>query len=147
MAVHLSPNTLIYLVETKGDLPNKINESDEKDFLSHVKFQNHFKICGLNSEKVNNMFAIITEKVEEIRNFNQSQRLDKNSTYKSPTKRQTNGPIQDVRYSDKKEKIVLMEGSYVKKLSVVESKRTMSDSTQRLQQKNIGDDDVKGENF
>lgn len=138
---------MIYLVETKADLPNKINENDEKDFTSHIKFQNHFKISGQKRDQVLNIFATITEKVEGIRSLNLSQRLDKTSTYyKSPEKKATNGPIQDVRYSDKKEKIVLMEGSYVKKLSVVESKRTASDS-QRLQQKHLGDDDLKGENF
>lgn len=149
-SVYFSPNTLFYLVETKGDLQNKINEHDLKDLTSGIKFENHFKICGLKRDAVTQTFTKIVETIESLRTFNSSQTLGRNGTkmnYSSPQKKKTDAPVQETRYSDKKEKIVIMEGSYVKHFGVSEKSKTPGEASVKLQPKNHVDDQAYPEEF
>ena len=141
ISVYFTPNTLIYLVETKRDLNNVINEQHVQDFSRHVKNVHHFQISCLNKDHVLNMFGKILERVDDVRDINRSQALGRSpmkESSASPERRSTT--IRDVKYSDKKEKVVLMEGSYVKRLTVVDESVPGVERSTRLAQKNIQED-------
>ena len=149
-SVYFTPNTLFYLVETKADLQNNVNEHDFRDLTMGVKFENHFKICGLKKDIVLHTFTSIVERIQSLRNFNSSQTLGRNSTkmsYSSPEKKKTEGPVQETKYSDKKEKIVIMEGSYVKRFGVSEKTKSPGESSVKLQPKHTVDDQAFAEEF
>ena len=144
ISMYLTSNTLIYLVETKRDLNNVVNDQQVQEFSHHVRNAQHFKISCLNKDHVLNMFGKILERVEEVRDVNKSQTLGRvgspmKESSASPERRSTT--IRDVRYSDKKEKVILMEGSYVKRLTVVdETIPVVERSSKLLAPKNIQED-------
>lgn len=146
-SVYFTPNTLFYLVETKADLQNKVNEHDFKDLTTGIRFENHFKICGLKKDIVLQTFASIVDRIESLRDFNTSQTLGRNGTlnYSSPQKKKTEGPVKETKYSDKKEKITIEEGSYVKKFGVSEKGKTPGESSVKLQPKQHADDQPTAE--
>jgi GTPase SAR1 family protein len=147
ISVYLTPNTTIYLVKTKNDLASSYSDSNPSDLKIH--FTDIFQISGLRKDDIVQMFGRIIERVEDPNFWTKSQTIGKTEkTYvtesqmkesyaspekKSPTKR-------EVRYSDKKEKIVLMEGSYVKRLTVVDESKPGMERSVRLAQKNLNDD-------
>jgi len=141
ISMYFTPNTLIYLVETKRDLNSTVNEQQVQEFSNFVRNVQHFQISCLNKDHVLNMFGKILERINEVRDVNRSQTLVR-STMKessaSPERRSTT--IRDVRYSDKKEKVILMEGSYVKRLTVVDESVPGVERSSRLAQKNIQED-------
>lgn len=143
ISMYFTPNTLIYLVETKKDLNNTINDHQVQEFSHFVRNVQHFKISCLNKDHVLNMFGKILERIEEVRDVNRSQALGRvgvsmKESSASPERRSTT--IRDVRYSDKKEKVILMEGSYVKRLTVVDESVPGIERSLKLAQKNIQED-------
>jgi len=166
ISVYLTPNTIPFLVETQTDLGN-VNSQNSFTGLK-ANFAETFKVNGLRKESVINMFTTIVSKIEELQIWTQNTVIQKNvitsttfekptatpqkeiitssptkptsmkDSYISPEKRST--VARDVRYSDKKEKIVLMEGSYVKRLTVVDESKGASDRKAKLTQKILEDE-------
>jgi len=140
ISMYLTSNTLIYLVETKRDLNNAISDQQIQEFSNSFRNVQHFRVSGLNKDHVLNMFGQILERVEEVRDVNRSQRIGTTMKESSASPERRSSTIRDVRYSDKKEKVVLMEGSYVKRLTVVDESVPGIERSVKLGQKNIQED-------
>ena len=54
-------------------MTKKINLHDLEAFTTHIKFENQFKLTSSNKDRVIAMFTEIVEKIENTKNFNESQ--------------------------------------------------------------------------
>ena len=148
--LNLTANAMLYLVETKGDLPRRVGDSELKDFKATIKFNEHFRINALNKNDCLRVFTSIVDQADSLRVLNKSQLFDKNVTnsrsYISPEKRTSAGQSQ-IRYSDSKEKIILMEGSYSKKMTVVDESKAGVERSVRIESKTILDKEPELEDF
>jgi len=150
ISVYLTPNTTLYLVKTKTDLANNYSDSTFSDLKIH--FTDIFQISCLRKEDIVQMFGRIIERVEDPNYWTKSQTIGKTEkthplvesnpnmkdSYASPEKKSPTK--REVRYSDKKEKIILMEGSYVKRLTVVDESKPGMERSVRLAPKSINED-------
>jgi len=147
ISVYLTPNTSLYLVRTKSDVAPNYAFSPTSELKIH--FADTFEVSGFNKLGVVDMFGRIIERIEDPNSWNKSRIVSKPSTVtdlkessftspdkKSPTKK-------EVRYSDAKERIVLMEGSYVKRLGVVDESRPGAERSTRLVQKALNEENFE----
>jgi GTPase SAR1 family protein len=131
-SVYFSPNTLIFLVETKTDLPNVIDQTERSEFLNHFRYERVYGVCAMKKDDVVEMFLSIIDKIESNREHQVQQKNVIKETFQSPEKKKSDA--RDIRYSDKKERIVLMEGSYTKKFTITEN----ATASNRLSPKKVG---------
>jgi len=138
-------------VKTKTDLANNYSDLTTSDLKIH--FAETFQISCLKKEEVVQMFGKIVEIVQDPNYWTKSQVIGKTNvevehnvatdmkeSYSSPEKKSSTK--KEIRYSDKKEKIILMEGSYVKRLTVVDESKPGMERSTRLAPKALNDDNL-----
>jgi len=143
VSVYFTPKTHIYLVETKADLQNKINQSDRDDFLNNFKFEKVFRVSAYRKDEVVNMFTNISERIDASGSALFTSKISLKDSYQSPEKKQqpiSIIPAKDIRYSDKKERIIISEGSYVKKMTVTDATASQRLEPKKLQEETGGEE-------
>lgn len=146
VSLYFSTSTLVFLVETKDDKPIKVKENDVAEFVKNNHITKHFAVQKDKTKVINEMFTSIAIEIEkaieqinkQLQNYSSPSKLGGSAAGKSSNR--SGGSKTSVLYNDKKEKVVLVDGSYTKIPGMQEEKEAKQE--RNLGKKHLDDDDV-----